>query len=79
MGCRQDTHIHGATLGPPQARDAAILQETKQLHLRSGGEFRNLIQEEGAAVCQLQIARFAACLSAGKRAFLIAEQLGFYQ
>ena len=56
----------------------ALLQDAQQLGLRSGVQVADFVQEDGAAVGQLEFAA-AGGGGAGEGAFLVAEQFGLEQ
>src|SRR5262252_5587105 len=56
----------------------AVLQNAEVLHLESGAHLRDLVEEDGAAVSQLEEARLAL-VRAGERALLVAEELALHQ
>jgi DNA segregation ATPase FtsK/SpoIIIE-like protein len=62
----------------PPTRSISLLQNSQQLGLKRGAAFTDLIEEQGAAVRQLKAA-FPLAHRAGKRAFLMAEQLALQQ
>ena len=77
MRGRHQTHVHGDR--PPAAHPGhlALLEHPQQPHLKAGLHVADLVQEEGAAVGQLELAR--ARLHSGRHTALDAEQLAFEQ
>ena len=65
-------------LGAPQPLELALLQDAQQLHLRRQVDVADLVEEERAALGELEAA-LLPLLRAGERAPLVAEQLGFDQ
>src|SRR5690606_1006727 len=60
------------------AHELALLEHAQQLRLRSARHLADLVEEERAAVGELEEA-FALADRAGERALLVAEQLGLEQ
>ena len=58
----------------PQALEAAVLHHAQELGLQVGGEVLHLVEEDGAAGGQLDLARLGL-LGVGEGARLVAEQL----
>src|SRR3546814_11643026 len=58
--------------------DHALLQETQQLDLQGQRNVAHLVQEQGAALGELDLA-LGGLDRTGEGALLIAEQLGFQQ
>ena len=73
-----DAHVGDELLAPADALEGAVLQEAEELALDVRGHVADLVQEQRAAVGQLEFAPPPAD-GAGKRAALVAEQLGFDQ
>ena len=63
---------------PPIALDHALLQEAQQLDLQRQRDVADLVEEQGAALGQLDLADIGLD-RAGERAALVAEQLGLEQ
>ena len=61
-----------------QALELPLLKHAQQLHLDGCRHVANLIQEDGAGVGLLELARFGGH-GAGKGALLVAEQLALHQ
>ena len=74
VGRRDDAHVNRDLLAPAEAAENPLLQHAQQLHLRGGHHLGDLVEEERAAVRQLEDAR-AAIGGAGERPFLVAEDL----
>src|SRR5579862_9623510 len=70
-GC-DDTNIHVRRGGSAYGSDAAILENTQQLHLQSRRHVTNLVQEQRAAVGQFKTP-FAVRSRSRERAFDMAE------
>ena len=63
-------------MGPlPPTLEFAFLQHAQQHDLRLGGELADLVEEDGAAIGQLEAA-LPSLQRAGERALLVAEELG---
>src|SRR5687767_8708015 len=58
-----------------QAGELAILQDVQELGLQGQGHLADLVEEDGAAVGELELAELAL-LGAGEGAALVAEELG---
>ena len=63
---------------PPTPVDLAFLQHAQELALRRRRQIANLVEQERAAVGQLEPAETAA-IRAGERAFFVTEQLTLEQ
>src|SRR5437763_8812361 len=61
-----------------QSFEFAILEDAQNLYLRQWTHFRNFIEKNSSAVCQLELA-FQRLLSAGKRASFVTEKLALEQ
>ena len=59
-----------------QPLDLSLLEGAQQLGLEIDAQRAHLVQEQGAAVGQLELAHLA-CVGPRKRALLVPEQLGF--
>ncbi len=76
VGRREHAHVH---LDRPRSADpleGLLLQDPQQLHLRALRQVANLVEEQAAAVGQLEPAAMLP-VGAGERAALVAEQFGF--
>src|SRR5262249_21385894 len=71
---RQDTHVHLDRGGAADPVDRPLLQHAEQFRLGVSGQLADLVEEEGAAVRQLEAAN-AAGDGPGEGALLVAEQL----
>ena len=63
---------------PPDALELALLQHAQELDLRGQVDVADLVEEQRAALGQLEAA-LLPLLRAGERALLVAEELGFDQ
>src|SRR5206468_5374990 len=75
IGRRHDSDVDLERARPPQALEFALLEHPQDLGLRDQREIGDLVEEERAAVRQLEAA-FLAPGRPGEGAFLVAEQLG---
>ena len=73
-----DPHVDLARLRRPDALELAFLQHAQQLGLHVGGQVADLVEEQRAAVGQLEAA-LARRHRAGERAALVPEQLALDQ
>src|SRR3546814_7143451 len=71
-----DVHLHGLAAADPV--DLALLHGAQQLRLETRVHLADLVEQQGAAVGFFELAD-PACDGACKRAFLMAEKLGFEQ
>src|SRR3954470_1724758 len=76
MGGGNHPHIDLLRARRPDALEFSLLQHAQELHLDLRSEIANLIEEDRAAVRQLEPA-LAHCDGAGEGALLMAEQLAF--
>ena len=60
VGRRDDPDVGGAGLGGAERVVDAVLEELQELGLGAGGELADLVEEERAAVCRLDLARAGA-------------------
>ena len=67
-----------ARRGGADSDDGSLLQHSQQLHLSGGGQFPDLVQEQGAAVRRREVPGTRP-VGAGERALLVAEQLRLHQ
>ena len=74
-GGRDDPHVHRHRAGAPHRLHLPLLEGPEDLGLHIQGHVADLIQKEGAAVGQLELARLAPLLGSGKGPILIAEEL----
>src|SRR5262249_15473162 len=78
VGGGDDAHVYADGAGAAHALELAFLQDAQDLGLGYRREVRHLVEEEGAAVGELE----ASLLGPGrsrKGTLLIAEELGFEQ
>src|SRR4029453_4387933 len=73
-----DANVDLYGLYAADAREFAFLQNPQQLSLRHGTEVPDFVEEQGAAVGELELAH-AASRRIGERALFVAEQLAFDQ
>ncbi len=78
VGGSDHPHIHLDVLVAPNGGDAALLQGAQHLGLRGQRHVADLVQEEGAAVRQLELA-LAVLDGAGEAALHVAEELALDQ
>ena len=78
VGGRDDADIDLDRLLAADALELALLEDAEQLGLRVGRQLADLVEEDGAAVGQLEAAD-APGDGAGEGAFLVAEQLALDQ
>ena len=62
----------------PTRSNVAFLQHAEELGLETGGDLADLVEQQRAAVGQLE-SPAAEAIGAGERAFLVAEQFAFQQ
>ena len=75
VGGGDEAHVHlDRACVPPRRSKALLLQDAQQLHLRAARQVADLVEEEGAAVGQLEAAPVLA-VRPGEGAPLVAEQL----
>ena len=73
-----EPHVDADRRRAAEALDLALLQHAQQLDLRRRADVADLVEEERAALGQLEPPLLER-LRAGERALLVAEQLGFDQ
>ena len=78
IGGAHHTHFHLPLAIGAEALEAAGLEHAQQLHLPGQRQVADLVEEQGAAVCGLELA-LARSVRAGVGAGLGAEQLGLDQ
>ena len=78
VGRGDEAHVRLQRLGAAEPLVLALLQHAQQLHLRREGDVADFVEEQRAALGQLE-APFLPLLRAGERALLVAEQLRFDQ
>ncbi len=78
VGGRDHAHAHADDLLAAHAVELALLQHAQQLGLRRAVQVAHFVQEDGAAVGQLELAAPRGG-GAGERALLVPEQLGLDQ
>src|SRR5262249_7059932 len=71
-------NIHGLRAATPHRLELALLEDPKQLDLRLWRQLAHLVEEDRAAICQLEAAD-APLDRAGKRALDVAEELALDQ
>ena len=76
IGGADDAHIDFERLGPADALKFALLQHAQQLGLERGGDFADLVEEQGAAMRQFETAD-ALADGAREGALFVTEQFGF--
>ena len=75
VGGGNNPYIQGDGLATTDPLNLALLQHPQQLGLQARIHFRNLIQQDGATVGLLELAR-GGCNRTGKGALLVAKQDG---
>ena len=78
VGGRDHAHVHLDGAGAAEPLDLALLERAQQLGLEVDAQAADLVEEERAAVGQLELAELAR-VGAGEGALLVAEQLGLEQ
>ena len=78
VGGGDDPHVDLDGLLAADALELLLLQHAQQLELQAGRHVADLVEEQGAAVGQLEPAELALD-GAGEGALLVAEQLGLEQ
>src|SRR6188474_3448830 len=78
VGRGDPAHVDLERAAAADALEAALLQDAQELGLELGLELADLVEEERAAVGQLEPAALALG-RAGERALLVAEQLALEQ
>jgi hypothetical protein len=76
VGRREHAQIDGNGMRAAQPLDLALLEGAQQLGLEIDAQRAHLVQEQGAAVGQLELAHLA-CVGPREGALLVPEQLGF--
>ena len=77
MGGGHQPHVHRDRPPAADARDLALLERPQEPHLEGGLHVADLVEEEGAAVGQLELARPG--LDPGRHPALDAEELALEQ
>ena len=75
IGGGEDTHVHIGGLGGAHAVKPLVLDGVEQLDLGAHGDLADLVEEDGAAVRLLKVARLSAGEGSGKGSAHIAEEL----
>ncbi len=78
VGRGDDPDVHGDGAGAAEALDLALLQRAQELGLEVDAQAAHLVEEQRAAVGQLELAGLAR-VGAGEGALLVAEQLRLEQ
>ena len=78
VGGADDPRVDGDRLAAADALDHPLLEEAQQLDLKRQRDVADLVEEQGAALGQLDLADVRLD-RAGERAALVAEQLGLEQ
>ena len=78
VGGGDDAHVDRLLLPPAQPPERPLLQHAQQLHLRGRLHLGDLVEEERAAVRQLEHAG-PAVVRAGERPLLMTEDLALEQ
>ncbi len=78
VGGGDDAHVHLALDGGADRADLPLLQRAQQLRLDGQRHLADLVEEQGAAVGQLE-EPFLVLVRAGERAALVPEQLALEQ
>jgi hypothetical protein len=73
-----DAHVYISYARNPDFLDLALLDEAEQLHLQFQRHFADFVQEQRAAICQLNFASFI-CKRAGEGALDMSKQLGLQE
>src|SRR5690606_22592670 len=74
VGRRDHPHVHLAILGAADPPEAHRLEDPQQLALHAEAEVGDLVEEDGAAVGELEQASLGD-LGVGERAALVPEEL----
>ena len=69
-----DAHVGAQRLAPADALEGALLEEAQELALDVERQIADLVEEQRAALGELDLAGDAA-IGAGERAALVAEEL----
>ncbi len=72
-----DSDIEGVPFVSADTLQGVALQDPEQLRLQRQRHIADLVQKEGAAVCQFKFSRFTVFSRSGKGAFLVAEKFAF--
>src|SRR2546428_6999732 len=75
---RDDSPVQGHQDRPAERLHLALLQDSQKRRLDGEWQIGNLVEEQGTAVSQLEVA-LSASICARERALLVAEQLGLDQ
>src|SRR4029079_10537470 len=75
---RDDAHVHAHGLGAADGLELLLLQHAQELHLRIRRKLAHLVEEERAAVGELE-ASGASVARAGERALHMTEQLALHE
>src|SRR5207245_9862146 len=75
---RVESDVHGHEDRPAERLHLALLQDSQKRRLDGEWQVGNLVEEQGTAVSQLEVA-LPASIRARERALLVAEQLGLDQ
>ena len=78
VGGGDQAHVDLDRVGAAEPLELALLQHAQQLDLRGQVDVADLVEEQRAAVGQLEAA-LAPLLRAGEGALLVAEELGLDQ
>src|SRR6266850_1981154 len=78
IGRGNDANVHGLRAAAAHGLELALLEHPEQLDLRLWRKLAHLVQEDRAAICQLETAD-TPLDRAGKRALDVAEELAFDQ
>ena len=79
MRRRDDARVHRDLRAAAEARDDALLQHAQQLGLHVERHVADLVEQDGAARGELELARVALGASAREGALLVAEELRLEQ
>src|SRR5690606_32040983 len=74
VGGREHADVGGDGLAAAEPLEFAFLQDAQEFHLRGGREISDLVQEDRAALGELE-ATFAGRDGAGERTAFVTEQL----
>src|SRR5690606_37917712 len=78
VGRREDADVDGHLAGAAEPPDTAVLQDPQELRLERKRHLRDLVQEEGAAIRELE-ASGSRPGRPGEGALLVAEDLALDQ
>ena len=76
MGRRDDPHVDANRLMASERLDRPLFENAKELRLRRGGHFAELVEEERAAIGRAEPS-VAPLRGAGECSALVAEELRF--